>query len=159
MAEHTVDLVPAGAYWRDAYGILLESETMHDFTGRGIHNPHHRHTLQVWENKPANDGSGLLKSPDGSGNTSEPYTFLWSPSANVISAHPGEPVKQGPTLALGDVVTLKVHGYVIGQIQCRARSLHNPHGVLVDTASSASRQHFIDTGRYLTPAEAQEATS
>lgn len=152
MTTHTIALVPADDYRRETYGVLLTSATQHDFTGRGIHNPHHRHTLDVWECRPANDGSGSLRDPRG-GNTSEPYAYLFSPHANVISAHPGKPVAMGPALRLGDVVRLTVHGFYLGEIQIRAKSLDNPHGVLVDTASSASRQHFIETGFYLRPGE------
>lgn len=158
MTTYTLDLVAADDYRRATYGVVLTSATQHDFTGRGIHNRHHRHSLDVWANKPADDDSGRLKDPRG-GLTDEPYSFLWSPHAIVISAHGGVNPAMGPTLMLGDVLVLNVHGYVIGEIQCRARAHDNPHGVLVDTADPISRQHYIDTGLYLTPAEVQEARS
>lgn len=151
MTKHiTVDLVEADAN-RKSYGILMVSATDHDFTGRGIHNRHHTHTLQVWENRLefADGRAACYLDPQGLP-SEERYSFLWSPNATVIALRQVGPVRTiGQSLALGDVVTLKVHGYDLGDFQCRARSLHNPHMVKVDTAGSASRQHYIDTGDYL----------
>jgi len=155
MTTYSLDLVPASDYDRASYGILLTSATQHDFTGRGIHNPHHRHTLQVWDNsrrpnREAEGAAGQAYLDPQHQPTDQRYSFRWSPHANVISLHQVDVLPAvGPTLRLGDVLTLNIHGYVIGEIQCRARSLQNPHGVLVDTASSASRQHFIETGEYI----------
>jgi hypothetical protein len=146
----TVNLVPGEAYYRDAYGIVLKSETEHVFAGRGIHNNGLGHVLQVWDNsvRPSQDGSGQLVDPSGNA-TSERYSYLWSAQASVIALHPQARDPRGESLTLGDLVVLQISGYEIGEFQCRARSLHNPHMVKVDTSSSASRQHYIDTGEYL----------
>ena len=157
MAEHkriTVNLVPGEPYYRDAYGIILKSETEHVFAGRGVHNNGLDHVLQVWDNtvRPAKDGSGQMTDPSGF-RTTERYSFLWSAQATVIALHPQARAPRGESLTLGDLVVLQISGYEIGEFQCRAHSLHNPHLVRVDTASSASRQHYIDTGEYLSPGE------
>lgn len=146
-----IDLIEADAN-RQSYGILMVSATDHDFTGRGIHNRHHTHTLQVWQNKAnpgAEGGARCFMSPHGTP-TSDRYSFEWSPNATVIALRQiGPRPTIGEALQLGDVVDLRVHGYSLGTFQCRARPLHNPHMVKVDTSSSASRQHYIDTGEYL----------
>jgi hypothetical protein len=129
MTTTTVNLVPASKYERETYGILLVSETEHDFVGRGIHNRHHGHILQVWENKPlyiGDEAERFYRDPRG-GTTPERFSYLWSPQAVVISAHPGKNVEQGEPLALGDTVTVAVHGYPLGDFTVAARSLHNPH--------------------------------
>jgi hypothetical protein len=160
MSRHIINLVPEDKYRRETYGIPLVSETQHDFAGRGIHNRHHRHSLDVWDNivRPDPNGSGQMIDPHGQV-TSERYSYSFSPHANVISAHRGAQPVMGSELRLGDVVILQVHGYEIGLFQVRARALHNPHLVRIDEASSASRQHFIETGDYLTPDEVAEYAS
>jgi hypothetical protein len=154
---YSIDLAPATDYERASYGIVLVSVTEHDFTGGGIHNRYHPHVLQVWDNSrrpntEAQGGVGCYLDPQNLP-TDERYSFLWSPRATVISAHRGVNAPRGATLKLQDTAVLNIHGYVIGEIQMRARSLHNPHGVLVDTASSVSRQHYIETGEYLAAQE------
>jgi len=146
----TVDLVEGDPYYRDSYGIVLVSETQHTFAGRGVHNQGLRHVLQVWDNtvRPAKDGSGLLIGPRGE-NTSDRYSFRWSPQMTIIALQPHPQGTQGPALTLGDLVTLRILGFEIGTFQCRAKPFDNPHMVKVDTSSSASRQHYIDTGEYL----------
>jgi len=146
----TINLVPGEAYYRDAYGIILTSETEHVFAGRGVHNNGLNHVLQVWDNaaRPSQDGSGLLVDPTGK-STAERYSFLWSAQASVISSTPQARAPRGESLTLGDLVVLQISGFEIGTFQCRAQSLHNPHLVKVDTVSSASRQHYIETGEYI----------
>jgi hypothetical protein len=125
-----VDLLPAGDYRRDQYGVLLVSHTEHDVKGRGVHNPHHPHQIEVWENRPGKFRGAdpdVLVSPVDNQPTDEQYTVLLSPRAVVISAHPGEQTPQGATLYLGDVVELAIHGYVIGTYRIDARPHHNPH--------------------------------
>jgi hypothetical protein len=116
----TINLVAADRDKRDFYGIILVSETEHRFTGRGIHNPHHSHVLQVW------DTQGRATDPMGNLPTTR-YYYLWAPRANVISAHPGANAPQGETLHLGDLVTLEVAGYEIGEFEIGAQPHHNPH--------------------------------
>lgn len=154
MSKHiTVDLEPASEYRRKSYGVLMQSVTEHDFSGPRIHNRHHGHRLDVWENRlEYRDGrERCFLDPNGHG-TAERYSYLWSAQATVISARPLKRTPQGETLRVGDVVTLKIHGYVLGDFQVRALPLHDPHMVKVDTSSSASSQHYIETGEYL-PAE------
>jgi len=146
----TVNLVAeTSTYYRDQYGILLVSETEHVFSGPGIHNQGTPHVLQVWDNtaRPAK-GLGKLVSPTGD-LTSERYSFLWSPQVTIIAIQPQESRPRRESLTLGDLVVLEILGFEIGEFQVRARSLHNPHMVKVDTSSSASRQHYIDTGEYI----------
>lgn len=151
---HEINLIPTDAYRRDTYGVILESESRHTVTGRGVHNPGYDHRIDVWENRPARDGSGGLVDPHGK-RTEDTYSYLLKACATVITARREVRPPQGPTLKIGDVVRLKISGYSIGEYQIRAKMLHDPHLTLVDTASSASRQHFIDTGEYLAPGESE----
>lgn len=148
----TIDLRPASDYRRKHYGVLLESTTEHDVTGRGVHNRHHPHVVDVWQNKQRPDYSGQAEAysdPRG-GTTDQPYTFLLKARAVVIALNgPGPEQEPGETLALGDVVRLTVHGFSLGWFQIMNRPLHDPHLVPIDISTSASRQHYIDTGEYL----------
>lgn len=154
MKHITIALQPAEAYYL-SYGILLESTTHHMFSGLGVHNPSFDHRLQVWQNRPANDGSGRLRDPHGR-TTDQAYSYLWTAVPSVIATQTEVPRSRGVSLEIGDVVDLQIHGYVIGTFQVRSRTAYDPHLVLVDTASSASRQHYIETGCYLTPDELKE---
>lgn len=156
-----INLDPADAYRRENYGVLLTSQTTHRFTGRGIHNPSFSHCLDVWTNKVHPDpelrsSAKPYRDPHGH-STDQGFSFLWSAQASVISLSPIARAPEGVTLQLGVVVTPLVHGYPLGDFQIRARRGYDPHLVQVDTASSASCQHFIDTGDYLTPEEVAES--
>lgn len=155
MSKHvTIHLQPADANSR-SYGILMESTTRHAFGGRGIHNPSFDHRLDVWVNRRRDDYAGqaeAFRDPQGR-MTAEPYSYLWKPEAVVIGLNPAPRPERGLGLALGDVVTLLIHGYSLGDFQIRARRTYDPHMVPVDTSSSASRQHYIETGDYLSPGE------
>ncbi len=156
---HRVNMIPGDTYRAETYGIILVSETEHYFTGRGVHNPHHSHSLEVWEHRrPADDGSGRLLDPFNTP-TSESHTFAWSPHATVISASPRPLPLRGDTLQIGDVVEVFVSGYPIGTFQVWAPSLHNPRLREVDIVAPCSVQHYIETGAFLSPAEAVEGTS
>lgn len=108
---------------RQHYGIRLVSETEHKVTGRGVHNPSHMHTVEVWENgawgNPDTDPRGLP--------FTEPYTYLMSPQSITISTMVTEPVAEGETLALGQVVELQRNGRTLGMFRIDADPLHNPH--------------------------------
>lgn len=161
MKRITVDLKDAGDYRRDNYGVLMESVTRHTVTGKGVHNRGYNHRVDIWENRPsrARDADpSVIVDPHGNP-TAERYSYLLKAEAGVIAAHPYEREPQGADLAPGDVLTLRIYGYDLGDFQIRVtRAFHDPELVLVDTASSASVQHYIDTGDYLTPAEAEAAT-
>lgn len=148
----TIDLRREGDYRRDTYGVLLTSKTRHRVTGRGVHNPHHDHTLDVWENKMRDDYEGqaeAYKDPRG-GTTERRYSFLLSPHANVISARPlPEETTLGDPIEMGGVVQVSIEGFGIGWFQVMAKPLQNPHLIPVDIATSASRQFYIDSGEYL----------
>lgn len=131
-----IELVPEGEYRRETYSIPLVSATVHDFVGRGIHNPHHRHQLSVWDNARRSGLPNGTPFVDPQGDpTGDRYSYLWTPHANVISAHPAlrdnDPV--GPALQLGEVVVLTIHGYELGEFEIRANSLRNPHMVRVES--------------------------
>lgn len=160
MKTHFLSLVAADQYRRDNYGVLLTSELQVRFVGRGIHNPHHLHSLDVWSNKVRQDYSGQAEAyKDPMGHlTADRESFLFSPHANVISSRPGKPAEVAPeAFEIGDVVVLDVHGYPIGAFEVEARRGYNPHLVRVDIESSASVQHFIETGHYLRPGDAIES--
>lgn len=144
----TINLTAGNEYRRNNYGILLVSETVHDIVGPRVHNPYSAHRLDVWENRPSVAHPGIVVDPRGK-QTTEPYTYLLSAQATVISAHRTAQPVEGPELCLGQVVVLKVHGYSLGHFQIRALPLHDPHLVKIDHESSASVQHYIDTGDYL----------
>lgn len=133
-ATKTINLRPDTEDRRDSYGVLLVSETLHDVVGSGVHNPAFPHRIQVWENRPAkyrDAPAGLIVDPHGKP-TEERYSYLTSAESVVISARPYPRDPQGPTLCIGDVVELAVHGYVIGRFEVTAKSLSNP--ILVPVA-------------------------
>lgn len=129
MTVHTINLGPEASSRREAYGVLLTSETRHTVTsgaGKRVHNPHHPHRLDVWENRVEVPGSGVFTDPSNRP-TSERYSYLLSPLAVVISASHQSRAPEGPTIAIGDRVELKVHGYSLGLFRVDARPLHDPH--------------------------------
>lgn len=136
-----IELAPATEYRRDTYGVMLTSATVHMFTGTRVHNPHHTHTLDVWDNSVRTivgehpDCGADCQGPtyvDPSGqNTTERYSYVFNPNATVLSAHPGTPTPYGAELSIGDTVELTLHGVVIATIVIAAKSLDNPHGVRV----------------------------
>lgn len=122
--SYTLSVIPSDEYDRLTYGILLVSATTHAFNGPRIHNRHHQHQLKIWANRDGKDPHGVA--------TDEPYAYLWSPQANIISRHAIVTPPPGAPLALGEVVELAVNGYPIGRIRLDARPLHNPYGIPVD---------------------------
>ena len=146
----TIDLTAASDYQREHYGVLLESVTQHSVTGKGVHNRSHPHTVDVWANRLefADGRAECYLDPRGRA-TEAPYSFLLKAQAVVISINKIDRPAQGDTLAIGDIVRLTVHGFSIGWFQIMALPLHDPHLVPVDVSTSASRQHYIDTGEYL----------
>lgn len=145
-----IDLKAASDYRRSNYGVLLESTTQHSVVGRGVHNRHHPHRLDVWANKAdIVEGKPCFIDPRNRP-TEQPYSFLLSAQAVVISARRiGDEVEEGPDLAIGEVVRVTVHGLSLGWFQIRAQQLRDPILEPVDISTSASRQHYIDTGEYL----------
>lgn len=106
-----------------SYGIRLVSESLHRITGKGIHNPSFNHKLQIWEN-------GAYGNPetDPHGNPfTEPWSYLWSAVPSVISAHPMKRDILGPTLAVGEEITLKVGGYPLGDFILTAGRWMDPY--------------------------------
>lgn len=148
----SIDLRRESDYRRESYGVLLTSRTRHRVTGRGVHNPHHDHVVDVWENKMRDDYEGqaeAYKDPRG-GFTERPYSFLLSPQASVIALNPiDDGLTQGDDLELGGIVRLTIEGFPIGWFQIMTERLQNPHLVPVDVETSASRQFYIDSGEYL----------
>ena len=146
----TIDLTRAAEHRREHYGILLTGRTEHRFVGPGIHNPHHRHQLDVWENRPefADGRAECYLDPKGKP-TANRYSFLFSAQASVISATPVAVPDVGEDLSLGEPVQLTIEGFSIGWFQIKAERYHDPHLVPVDVSTSASRQYYIDTGDYL----------
>lgn len=145
-----IDLRRESDYRRDSYGILLTSKTRHRIPG--AYNANHDHTLDVWENKVRDDYEGqaeVYKDPRG-GFTERRYSFLLAPHANVIALHPlAEDTALGDDLELGGVVQVTIEGFSIGWFQVMAKRFHNPVLIPVDISTSASRQHYIDSGEYL----------
>lgn len=147
MSEKLIIVEPATGRDRTGYGITHRSVGTVRMTGKGIHNPSHAHTLNVWDNtgRPnlhngqpvrfvgqygkTEGGNGAYMCPNGRA-TDSALSLLFSAEATVISAHrsgferPATPV----TLALGDTVTVAdTDGNVIGRFTVAAKPLHNPH--------------------------------
>lgn len=147
----TIDLTREQDYRRDNYGVLLTSKSRYDVVGKGVHNPHHRHSIDVWENQMRDDYEGqaeAYKDPMGRP-TVDRYSFLLSPHASVISDRPTDRAPDGGAIEMGGLVQLKIEGFGIGWFQVMHRPSHDPHLVPVDIATSASRQFYIDSGEYL----------
>lgn len=128
-----IELGPSTDYRRAAYGIVLESVTVHTISGPGVHNRHHAHKIEVWENRPskvAGADPDQLVDPHGQP-TEAPYTVITAAQASVISAHPIARDPYGAALAIGDVVVLTLHGYRIGIYTITAGRLADPHLVPV----------------------------
>lgn len=126
--------VRAGESYRNAtYGIVLQSVTEHVFDGRGIHNRHFRHLLQVWDNIDREQEDGTYMDPMLEP-TTERYSYMWSAQAGVISSAPIMSRALGESLHLGDSVELRLEdsGYVIGTFKIHAKPHHDPHMVKYD---------------------------
>lgn len=128
----TIELRPTEARRRDSYGIVLESVTAHDVVGHLVHNPHHRHVVQVWENREREDRPGVRQDPHGRPTTAR-YSYLLSAVPTVIAAVPymqqeQGPMQQeqGPTLPLESEVELSVNGYVLGVFDILGRRMGDP---------------------------------
>jgi len=122
----TIALVPTSDYRRDTYGVVLTSATEHYFAGSRVHNPHHAHRLDVWDNALRRFPDGTYTDPNGH-TTTQRYSYDWSPQATVISAHRVDAATRGETLHVGEVVELTIHGYSIGHFAIGAAPLHDPH--------------------------------
>lgn len=134
----TINLRPTATYRRDNYGVLLESETVHDMTGSGLHNRHHPHRIEVWENRPSKVHGAdpdVLVTPHGDP-TEERYTILTSAQAVVISDPPQQRDVEGPVLAVGSRVALAVNGFEIGEYVIHPAPLRDP--VLLPLAEAAA---------------------
>lgn len=138
----TINLQPASPYRGETYGVLLESETQHDVTGPGVHNRHHPHRLDVWEHRRRyNDGDEVLWVDPHGNPTKARYSYLLSARPVVIAARPVDRTPEGPALAIGDVVTLAIHGYELGQFRVTARPLADP--VLVPLTEAEREQEEV----------------
>jgi hypothetical protein len=148
-----IDLTRESDDRRDSYGILLTSKEVFTMVGSGIHNPHHDHSLDVWENKirPDYEGQELAYVDPRGKHTDASHSFLFSALATVISNERGARTRRRADRAYspGDILRLTIEGFPIGWFQVRARPLDNPYLVPVDVATSASRQFFVETGDYL----------
>lgn len=129
----TIDLQAGDAQRRAAYGILLESITVHPIVGRGVHNRGSLHRIQVWENRPSKvTGADPDQLVDPRGRpTSAPYSVTTSAQPVIIAAHPIERAPEGAALSIGDTVVLAVSGYRIGEYVVEAEYLRDPHLVPV----------------------------
>lgn len=119
----TIELAPSTADRRDSYGVLLESELQYDVAGPGLHNPHHPHTIQLWE---CRERDGQLVDPNGRP-TTEAHVVLMSAQAVVITAHPMRGRSRADVvLHIGDTVRLAVNGYPLGEYRIEAGRLSDP---------------------------------
>ena len=106
MSDGTIILMPASEYRREHYGLMFESVLEYDVRGKGVHNRHHPHKVQMWENRPNRDG--VVVTPSGTP-TDELHTFVLDAQSVVISSTPSAlppALLHGDDLAIGDVVTL-----------------------------------------------------
>lgn len=109
-----IEMKPASEYRRVEYGVLFVSKTLHDMTGKNVHNRHFPHKIEVWLNKNGQD-------PYGNPTTSE-LTFLTSAQSIMIANTPVERDPQGPDLVIGEVIELE--GF--GNFTVTNKSLHDP---------------------------------
>lgn len=148
-----IDLTRESDDRRDSYGVLLTSKEVFSVVGSGVHNPHHDHSVDVWENKirPDYEGQELAYVDPRGKHTSTSHSFLMAPLPSVIAlqADPTARRRASEALSLGDIVRLTVEGFPIGWFQVRARPLDNPYLVPVDIATNASQNYFVETGEYL----------
>lgn len=98
------------------YGIMFESEFVHDVTGQS-HNRYYPHRFKVWTNvnRPGKDGVHKYTDPKGKG-TDDAGSFTLGAEASVISAHGNGTGSKasgqvwGEPVAVGDTVVLKTPG-------------------------------------------------
>lgn len=137
-----IDVIETEQDRRDFYGITHVSATVHDVTGPGVHNRHHPHKVQVWDNatRPRDETSESMKyhpqqhlrhlpgkyiDPNGRP-TDDMVTFLLSAESVVIS-NPPTIVRYGTALAIGDEVRLRFpDGILSVPMTVTARSLRDP---------------------------------
>lgn len=134
MLNHMIAMSPASDYRRDNYGVLLESDTIHTVTGAGVHNRHHGHVLEVWENRPSRANGAdpaVLVDPFGRP-TEDRYTVILAAKATVIAARPtGDEKADGTVIALGDHVTLTVAGFPTHTYRVQAGRMTDPVAVRI----------------------------
>lgn len=118
-----IDLIPTGDYRRNTYGVILQSKTVHQITGRGVHNRHFDHRLDVWMNANGIDPKGKP--------TTEDLSFLWSAQPSVISTQRLAGPEQGEVLALEEVVVLRIGERELGRYRITHQMHHDPHMVKV----------------------------
>jgi len=116
-----IEMTSADPYRLKNYGVLLESVARYSVAGRGFHNPHHNHTIEVWFNREGQDPHGRPTPGD------QPYTVLMSAKASVISTMKNTNVYGDETLHIGDAVDLYAGDYLIGKYVIEARPLCDPY--------------------------------
>ncbi len=139
MPRKTISMITAAQWCTENYGVLLVSETYHDVTGRGVHNRHFPHKVEVWANRGGTDPHGHQ--------TDAPYSVLLSAKSIAIVANPNmrDKTPYGESLVIGDEVDLAINGYVFGTYRVTAQLLSDP--VLVPVADESCEHGFSRLGR------------
>ncbi len=141
MATVEIALKAATAYRTEHYGISFEGATLHNVTGRGVHNPSFPHSVTVWDNtvRPNSEpeffnsfigrktGPGRYVDPSGRG-TDNPTTIIFGSESVVISAVPDPDRKAyGSPIKINDTVRLILpNGDTMGEYVVTARFLDSP---------------------------------
>jgi hypothetical protein len=141
----------ADAYDREHYGITGRSVGTYYVTGPNVHNRHHAHQINVWDNtvrpnrtqgEPVryvgnygmkSGGPGKYRDPNGN-DTDAATSVLMSAQASVITAHAAlRPTPAVGTLTVGDVVTLVDGvGRLIGTYRVTSKMLSDPYLAPID---------------------------
>lgn len=141
-----------------ASSVIGESVERFRVLGRGVHNPSFNHIVQVWSNGFHEcsrycgvDGpcrrAGKMLDPRGR-ETQDDLSFLLAAVPSVISAHREKPFVTGPPVAVGQQIVLEGVAFWAA-FRVDVERLYDPHLTQLDSFSSVSRQHYIDTGEYL----------
>jgi hypothetical protein len=121
----TIKLRPASDYRRKEYGVLFESEGTYSVTGKGVHNRHFPHRVEIWTSRPSKVPAheGAWRAPTGALVDGPELSFVLNAESMAICANPAmnTPADVG-ALAIGDTVELE--GF--GRFVVTAKPLHDP---------------------------------
>lgn len=133
-----ITMIPAPAH-RQTYGITHISQTVHDVSGRGVHNHAYPHRVLVWQhrpnprngqpvqwgpNGPINGGVGAYLDPSNRA-TDDPISVRLSAEPIALTERPIDRPTAGQPLTVGQSVTLLINGTTAAYV-LTARPLADP---------------------------------